>query len=79
MKKKRFTSIFLFSLLLMSASTYAQLTVSGSVHEKVTGEPVIGASVLEEGTTNGSITDFDGNFTLQVAEGANLTISYVGF
>lgn len=44
-----------------------------------TGEPLIGVSVLEEGTTNGGITDFDGNFTLTVKSGAKLTFSYVGY
>ena len=52
---------------------------SGVVVEKATGEPVIGASVLEKGTSNGTITDFDGNFSLTVAEGAELEISYVGY
>ena len=52
---------------------------SGVVTDKATGEPIIGASVLEKGTTNGTITDFDGNFTLEVAEGATLEISYVGY
>ena len=79
MKKKLFTSILLFSLILISGRAHAQVSVSGVVLEKATGEPVIGASVLEEGTTNGTITDFDGNFTLQVAEGATLVISYVGY
>ncbi|MBQ9439410.1 MAG: SusC/RagA family TonB-linked outer membrane protein, partial [Paludibacteraceae bacterium] len=44
-----------------------------------TGETVIGASISEVGTTNGTITDFDGNFELQVQKGAQLEISYVGF
>jgi len=79
MKKKLFTSFILFSLVLMSGHAYAQVAVSGVVLEKATSEPVIGASVLEEGTTNGTITDFDGNFTLNVADGATLVISYVGF
>lgn len=43
------------------------------------GEPVIGATVMERGTTNGTITDFDGNFTLSVAEGTTIEISYIGF
>jgi len=43
------------------------------------GEPVIGANVVEKGTTNGTITDFDGNFTLMVNEGATLLISYIGY
>ena len=43
------------------------------------GEPVIGASVLEVGTTNGTITDVDGNFTIQVPVGAKLDVSYIGY
>ena len=46
----------------------------------VNGDPIIGASILEKGTTNGTITDFDGNFTLNVnSENANLEITYVGY
>ena len=56
-----------------------QLTVNGTVIDKANGEPVIGASVLEIGTTNGTITDFDGNFTLMVNQGAKLQISYMGY
>ena len=79
MKKKLFTSFILFSLLLLSVHAYAEIEVTGVVLEKATGEPVIGASVLEEGTNNGTITDFDGHFTLTVSEGAQLVVSYVGF
>lgn len=43
------------------------------------GEPLIGASVVVQGTTNGTITDFDGNFEITCAEGASLEISYVGY
>ena len=53
--------------------------ITGVVIDKATNEPVIGASVLEKGTTNGTITDFDGNFTLEVAEGATIEISYIGY
>ena len=53
-------------------------SVSGVVKD-ATGEPVIGASVVEKGTTNGTITDFDGNFKLEVAPGATLTISFIGY
>ena len=52
--------------------------VSGVVKDAA-GEPIIGASVLEKGTTNGSITDFDGKFQLSVAPGATLVISYIGY
>lgn len=66
-------------MLIVSIGVSAQQAVSGVVTEAGTGEPIIGASVLEDGTTNGTITDFDGNFTLTVAQGANLKVSYVGF
>ncbi|MDO4180248.1 MAG: TonB-dependent receptor [Bacteroidales bacterium] len=53
-------------------------SVSGIIKDP-SGEGVIGASVLEKGTTNGTITDFDGNFTLSVSPGAILVISYIGY
>ncbi len=53
-------------------------SVSGVIKD-ATGEPVIGASILEKGTTNGTITDLDGKFTLSVAPGATLVISYIGY
>lgn len=52
--------------------------ITGSVVD-VAGNPVIGANVLEVGTTNGAITDLDGRFSLNVAPGAELKISYIGF
>ena len=53
-------------------------TVSGLVVD-ASGEPVIGASVVEKGTSNGIVTDIDGKFTLNVKQGATLKISYVGY
>lgn len=76
MKKVRF---FLTGIILVLSMPLMALTVNGVVVEKGTGEPIIGASILEKGTTNGTITDFDGNFTIEVADGATLEISYVGF
>lgn len=56
-----------------------QITVSGNVKDS-SGEPVIGASVLVKGTTNGVITDFDGNFSLaNVEDGAEIEVSYIGY
>ena len=55
------------------------LQVEGTVISKSDGEPIIGATVLEKGTTNGTITDFDGKFSLSVKQGAEITTSYVGF
>lgn len=53
-------------------------TVSGKVVD-ANGDPVIGATVLEKGTSNGTVTDYDGNFNLNVADGAQLEVSYIGF
>ena len=44
-----------------------------------TGQPVIGANVVEQGTTNGTITDLDGKFSLEVPKGSTLQISYIGY
>lgn len=52
--------------------------VTGKVVD-ANGEPVIGATVIEDGTSNGTVTDFDGNFTLNIPEGKFLTISYIGY
>ena len=68
-------SCFLF----VGLSAFAQLAVQGTVVDVENGEPVIGASILEIGTTNGTITDFDGNFTLTVQPGAKLQFSYIGY
>ena len=56
-----------------------QIHVKGNIISKGDNEPVIGASILEVGTTNGTITDFDGNFELDAKSGADLTISYIGY
>ena len=68
-----------FMLMIGSAAAFAQMEVQGTVVDIENGEPVIGASVLEIGTTNGTITDFDGNFTLTVQPGAKLQFSYIGY
>ena len=57
----------------------AQMKVHGTVMDKGLNEPVLGATVLEVGTTNGTVTDFDGNFELTVKEGASLQFSYIGY
>ena len=71
---------FLLSTLLIFASTvmYAQSEISGTVIDE-TGEGVIGATVMEKGTSNGTVTDFDGNFKLKVDAGKTLVISYIGY
>ena len=65
--------------LLLSLSAFAQqITVKGHVVD-ATGEPVIGASVIEGKSTNGTITDIDGNLSLNVSANSTLTISFVGY
>lgn len=72
-------ALFLMMCLCFSISVLAQAkTVTGTVVDAI-GEPIIGASVLEMGTTNGTITDVDGNFTLQVPEGTKLEVSFLGY
>jgi TonB-linked SusC/RagA family outer membrane protein len=69
-------------LMLLFFSTYnllAQKTVKGTVKDEK-GEAIIGANVLEKGTTNGTVTDFDGNYSLEVSEEAQaIVFSYIGF
>ena len=55
-----------------------QKSINGIVADEQ-GEPIIGASVLEKGTTNGTITDLDGRFTLSIGKGTELIVSYVGY
>lgn len=77
MKLKIATVIsFLFCSILLSAQ---QITVSGTVTEGSTGDPAIGVSVLVKGTTNGTVTDIDGNYSLSnVSSDAILVFSYIG-
>lgn len=71
--------IFLLLLVLgVSVFTYAQQKITGTVTDQ-TGEAIIGASVVVKGTTNGTVTDFDGNFTLNAPAKSVLVISYVGY
>ncbi len=67
-----------FGLLLVGTIMYAQSEISGTVLDP-TGETVIGATVMEKGTSNGTVTDFDGNFKLKVEAGKTLVVSYIGF
>ena len=71
---------FLLSFMLMLTCTilYAQTEITGTVVDE-TGETVIGATVVEKGTSNGTVTDFDGNFIIKVNPGATLVISYIGY
>jgi len=79
MKSKSFLSLLLV-LLLSTTSVWAQaLKVTGVVIDGTFNEPLLGATILEKGTTNGTTTDMDGNFSLSVNPGAELVISFVGY
>ena len=70
--------LFVLTCLMASVAMMASITVTGTVISAEDGLPVIGASVLEKGTSNGTITDFDGIYELTVADDAVLVFSYVG-
>ena len=64
---------------LLCLTAFAQRTIKGSIKDTA-GEPMIGVNVLVKGTTNGAITDFDGNFSLtDVSNNATLMVSYIGY
>lgn len=71
--------LLILALSLIGTSVFAQTKQVTGVVKDATGETVIGASVVEKGTTNGVITDFDGVFKLTVSENAVLQISYIGY
>ena len=72
-------SVMAEEIMIFAQTTQQQKQSVSGVIKDATGEPVIGASVLEKGTTNGTITDFDGRFTLNVIPGTTLIISYIGY
>lgn len=74
------------SIFLMKSKEYGATPVAQQTDRKITGtitdaygEPIIGANVIQKGTTNGVITDIDGNFSLSVNDNAILSISYIGY
>jgi outer membrane cobalamin receptor len=76
MKKMYFAMV----AFLITAVAFSQGTITGTVLDGDSGDPLPGASIVVEGTTNGTSTDFDGNFTIQIAESAgNLVVSYIGY
>jgi len=72
---------FLLIFLLSSFITLSgQQTISGKLIDAQTSEPLIGASIIVPGTDIGTITDFDGNYTLEIPDGINeVEISYTGY
>ena len=77
MKKK-----FCFLALLMMATLQMmaqQMTVTGVVMAEDDPDPIIGANIIVKGTTNGTVTDYDGKFSIQASQGAVLTVTYMGY
>lgn len=68
--------IFIKPLLLVQQAS--EKTITGIVTDE-SGEPIIGANVVEKGTTNGTVTDINGNFTLSVSDNSVLQVSYIGY
>lgn len=83
-KLKHFTRVmriklFLLLVITLPMSIFSQnVQLLGVVTDEL-NEPIIGASVIEKGTTNGVVTDYDGNFSLQISPNATIVISYVGY
>ena len=76
--KTIFRTALIMCLLLVVGNLSAQTTAKGTVTDQ-TGEPVIGATVVEKGNPkNAAVTDFDGNFTLKLQNGKTIVISYIG-
>ena len=64
--------------LFLSVGAFAQIDVKGHVKD-ATGEPIIGATVRVDGTQTATVTDFDGNFALKANQGADITVTYIGY
>lgn len=76
MKKKHLSPFLLF--LLYPVLLFSQVEVRGTVQDDA-GLPLLGVNIVEKGTTNGTTTDFDGNYTIVIQDGASLVFSYVGY
>ena len=71
-------ALFLFALLLSIGTAFGQTKITGTVISQDDGDPIIGASVMIQGTTMGTVTDIDGKFSLDVPAGKKLVVSYIG-
>ncbi|OIP84695.1 MAG: SusC/RagA family protein [Porphyromonadaceae bacterium CG2_30_38_12] len=72
--------VTVFVIMLAVTNTVAQkIALTGVVKDAATGDPIIGANILEKGTSNGTITNFDGQFTFTTAPNATLLVKYVGY
>lgn len=79
LKKARISWILLVCLTMVSIQVLAQSRVTGTVTDGKTGEPLIGVSVVVKGTATGTITDIDGNYSLEVPSNGDIIFSFVGY
>ncbi|MCH4183782.1 MAG: carboxypeptidase-like regulatory domain-containing protein, partial [Prevotella sp.] len=77
MEKKRY--LILLLALLVSITTFAQKATYKGVVMDHNGDPIIGASVVKKGTSVGTVTDLEGNFSLSTEAGSILSVSYIGY
>jgi len=77
--KLKLSVVGFFMALFVFAANAQQITVSGVVRDARSGEEIIGANIIERGTTHGTITDVDGNFRFSVASDATLVVSFMGY
>ncbi len=77
-KSQFYRLLMLMAVVVFALDVSAQSTISGHVKDD-TGEDVIGATIMEKGTSNGTVTDFDGNFRLECKEGATLVVTYIAY
>ena len=78
LKNLYYRLLMMLAVMFFALDVSAQTTINGRVKDEM-GEAVIGASVVVKGTSNGTVTDFDGNFSLTCKSGVTLVISYIGF
>lgn len=71
-------SLSLFLVLFLSFSAFGQSLVKGIVQDE-NGNPIIGANIIVDGSSTGTSSDLDGNFTIEAKKGENLIISFIGF
>ena len=77
---KKITFYLVVSFLFVSVISFAQGTITGTINDNDLGGPLSGATIVEDGTDNGAISDFDGNFSLTVVgNSGSVTISYLGY
>jgi TonB-linked SusC/RagA family outer membrane protein len=78
LKLRGFVAVLAMFVLGMTANAQ-QISISGIVKDAKTGEPILGASILEKGTNNGVVTNFDGAFSLSVSSKSTLVVKYLGY